>query len=335
LRECTGKVDVVRGLENWTGGEVASSVALGFFDGVHRGHQEIITTAVQYAREHGLKSIVLTFEPHPLSVLQPAAAPLILTPFQEKARLIKRLAADALLVLDFTPSLAALEAKDFVWEVLVRKLKARYVTVGYNYTFGRGGRGTPETLAAWGKELGFEVNRVAPVCVNGEPISSSRIRELLAQGELPKAASFLGRFPAVAGRVVPGARRGHSLGFPTANVELSRGLALPRFGVYAVHTWHRKRCYAGVANIGRVPTFGAGEVRLEVHLFDFHDNLYGKRLRVEFVAFLRPEQAFGSAAELKTQIESDARRAKEILRRLQEMKSSPALFTTTGVCDRI
>lgn len=335
MRECRGKVDVVRGLENWTAGKVASSVALGFFDGVHQGHQKIIATAVQVAREYGLKSIVLTFEPHPLAVLRPAVTPLILTPFQEKARLIKGLGADTLLVLNFTPSLAALEAKDFVREVLVQKLHARYVTVGYNYTFGRGGQGTPEALAAWGRELGFEVRRVPPVCVNGEPVSSSRIRELLAQGELEKAISFLGRFPAIAGRVVPGARRGHSLGFPTANVELGRGLALPRFGVYAVRTWHQKRCYSGVANIGRVPTFGAKEVRLEVHLFDFRDNLYGKRLRVEFVAFLRPEQRFGSAEELKMQMEGDARRAKEVLHRLEEVKSSPALFTTTGVCDRI
>jgi riboflavin kinase/FMN adenylyltransferase len=328
-------VDVVRGLENWTEGKVASSVALGFFDGVHRGHQKIIATAVQAAKEHGLRSLVVTFEPHPLAVLRPAAAPLILTPFQEKARLIKELGADTLLVLNFTPYLAALEAKDFVRNVLVETLSARHVTVGYNYTFGREGQGTPEALAAWGREFGFAVNRIPPVCVNGEPVSSSRIRELLAQGELEKAASFLGRFPAVVGRVVPGARRGRSLGFPTANIELGQGLALPRFGVYAVRTWHQERCYAGVANIGCVPTFGAKEVRLEVHLFDFLGNLYGKHLRVEFIAFLRPEQMFNSTEDLKVQLERDARQAKDILRRLEELKSSPALFTTTGVCDRI
>ncbi|HHY91927.1 MAG TPA: bifunctional riboflavin kinase/FAD synthetase, partial [Firmicutes bacterium] len=243
--------------------------------------------------------------------------------FGEKARLIRRLGVDMLLVLNFTPGLAALEAAAFAREVLAERLQARHVTVGYNYSFGQGGAGTPETLLTWGKELGFAVTVVPPVLVGGEPVSSSAIRDLLAQGETAKAAAFLGRWPSVSGRVVAGARRGRELGFPTANIELPADLALPRFGVYAVKTWQGRRSFPGVANVGRVPTFGGGQVRLEVHCFDFRGNLYGKRLRVELVAFLRPEQVFPSPAELKAQMENDAALARRILS--QEGKSSAAL----------
>lgn len=328
-------VEIVRGIENWAAAEPAGSVALGYFDGVHRGHQRIIAAAVREARREGLKSIVLTFEPHPLAVLKPEAAPPLLTPFDEKARLVRALGVDVLLVLHFTPSLAQMQASSFVRDVLVGNLKVRHVTVGYNYTFGRGGEGTAEALITWGEELGFRVSVVPAVLVGGETVSSSRIRELLAAGELEKATAFLGRLPAVSGRVVHGARRGRSLGFPTANIEVAPGLALPRFGVYAVRAWYRCRPYTGVANIGYVPTFGPGPVRLEVHFFDFREDLYGRRLRIEFVSFLRPEKAFASATDLKAQMEVDAGRAREVLARVAATQGAAALFTTPQVCDRI
>lgn len=323
-------MDIIRGLENWVSREPAGSVALGFFDGVHRGHQQIIATSVQAAKERGLKSVVLTFEPHPLAVLEPEAAPPLLTPFAEKARLIRQLGVDTLLVLPFTPALAALEAALFAREVLAGRLAARHVTVGYNYSFGRGGEGTPAALAAWGRQLGFAVTVVPPVLVAGEAVSSSALRLLIARGDMEKATSFLGRPPAISGRVVTGARRGRGLGFPTANVELKKELVLPRRGVYAVRTWYRRRSFPGVANIGQVPTFGGSRLQLEVHFFDFHGNLYGKRLRVEFISFLRPERTFPSAAELKAQIEADARCARELLSRLAAGKSSPALVYNDG-----
>jgi riboflavin kinase/FMN adenylyltransferase len=329
-------VKIVRGLEKWSQKEPVGSVALGFFDGVHRGHQKIITSCIREARRRGLPSVVLTFEPHPLTVIRPEVAPQLITTFSEKARLIKVLGVDELLVVHFTHTFAALPARDFLNQTLVGTLRAKHVTVGYSYTFGHSGEGNAALLADLGPKLGLSVTVISPVEVEGQVVSSSLIRELLAQGELKQATLLLGRPPAVTGRVVPGAKRGRTLGFPTANIELRAGLALPKLGVYAVRVCYAHRSWPAVANLGRVPTFGGdGPARLEVHFLNFHENIYGERLRVEFIDFLRAEQCFSSTLELRQQVQNDIKRAEEILEKSSSAESDGALFTTTGVCDRI
>ncbi|MGI6128896.1 MAG: bifunctional riboflavin kinase/FAD synthetase [bacterium] len=304
---------VVRGLNNWDTSVLVGSVALGYFDGVHLGHQEIIATTVAKARAQSLQSVVLSFEPHPLKVINPKAAPKLITSFNYKARLLEDLGVDIFLVLSFTPALAQTDALLFACNVLGQALGTKHVTVGYNYTFGYKGEGTPQRLASWGQDLGFAVTVIPPIAIQGESVSSSAIRQLIVQGEITRAAAFLGRWLSIYGCVSHGAGRGRSLGFPTANIMLKEGLLWPRFGVYAVRCWYLGRYLWGVANVGLVPTFGNHTARLEVNFFNFHEDLYGKKLTIELIEFLRPEQKFNHVDDLREQIEIDKEQAWRIL----------------------
>lgn len=300
---------VIQGLANWHLRTSVGSVALGYFDGVHLGHRNIIVTSVQEAHRQSLPSVVLSFEPHPLAVVNPGATPKLLTSFTEKIRLIENLGVDFLLVLPFTAALAATEAFSFARTVLFNALKTEHVTVGYNYTFGHQGHGTPENLVAWSRQLGFQVTVISPVTVEGEAVSSSRIRQLISQGDVASAAAALGRFPSISGHVTHGESRGRSLGFPTANINLNNELLFPRFGVYVVRSWYQGRYLCGVANVGSAPTYGNHAARLEVNFFDFQEDLYGKALCVELLSFIRPERKFPSSEDLRDQIEADKQEA--------------------------
>lgn len=305
---------VVQGLENWFTKTPVGSIALGYFDGVHIGHRNIILTTVQMAHQKSLPSVVLSFEPHPLSIINPNAAPKLITSFNEKTKLIENLGVDFFLILPFTTTLATTDAFTFARKVLSDTLKTQHVTVGYNYTFGHKGNGSPEKLTAWSQALGFQVTVVSPVTVNGKTVSSSRIRRLISQGQITDAAAALGRWPSISGHVTHGAARGHSLGFPTANIMLDeKTFVLPRFGVYAVRSCYQGRHLYGVANVGIVPTYDNHTSRLEVHFFDFHEDLYGKPLCIELISFLRSERKFASANELKNQIAADKQEALRIL----------------------
>jgi riboflavin kinase/FMN adenylyltransferase len=300
---------IVTGLDNWPLKSAVGSVALGFFDGVHLGHQSIIIDTVKKAQQQSLPSVVLSFAAHPLTVIKPAMAPKVLTPIREKTLLIESLGVDILLLLPFTNSFATLEARVFTHLVLVQKLKAKHITIGYNYDFGYRRQGTPEKLLAWGKELGYNVTIIPPITYDGMIISSSRIRRLISQGEVGKAAAILGRCPTISGKVVRGAGRGHLLGFPTANIDLDADLLKPRFGVYAVRSRYRGKYLYGLANMGLAPTYDDSTVRFEVYYFDFDENLYGEYLRVELMAFLRPEKKFHSSKELIQQMKADKKKA--------------------------
>jgi riboflavin kinase/FMN adenylyltransferase len=296
-----------------------TAVALGNFDGVHRGHRAVIAAAQEQARALGKPSAVLTFEPHPRSQLGPAAAPFRLTPFRPKARLIEALGVGALFVIHFDEAFSHRSAEEFVEEVLVAGLGVRHVVVGYDFVFGHNRAGGAELLRRLGATHGFGVTEMQPVT---DPVggahSSTRIRALLQEGRPDKAAEALGHAWEIEGRVEHGDKRGRTIGFPTANLELGEYLR-PRFGVYAVRAGidqgERTRWVGGVANLGSRPTVGGVVERLEVHLFDIDEDLYGRHLRVQMLHFLRPEQRFASFEALKVQIEADSAAARAFLAR--------------------
>jgi riboflavin kinase/FMN adenylyltransferase len=287
-------------------------VTLGNFDGVHRGHQEILRRLVSRAREGNGAALALTFQPHPAEILTPQHAPLLLTDWRARVERIAAAGIEAVIVQRFTRAFSEISAEDFVRRLLVDGLGARAVVVGHRVRFGYGRRGDADLLRALGSACGFDVEVVGPVEVAGILPSSSAIRRAISEGDLAQASSLLGYAPAVAGRVVHGRHRGHTLGFPTANLRI-RGLVLPPDGVYAVHVGWRDRNLGGVANLGFNPTFQENERSLEVHLFDFHDDVYGQRLEVRFVQKLRGEVKFPNPQALIDQISHDVEAARRVL----------------------
>lgn len=297
-----------------------SAVAVGNFDGMHAGHRVVVTEAGRIAGAFGMPWAVLTFEPHPRRFFQPAAPPFRLTPLRVKAREIAGLGVDHMVVLRFDRRLCELAAESFVTDVLVNGLGARHVVSGHDFAFGHKRRGDCQLLLAMGRRLGFDFTAVHPVGDDkATPYSSTRVRRALEEGDPRTAARLLGRPFEIEGRVVPGDGRGRTIGFPTANVKLGDVLC-PKHGVYAVRVTVEDGCAAngrrwrdGVANLGIRPMFALPKPLLEVYVFDFQGDLYGKRLRVGFVEYLRPEMTFDGVAELRAQIERDGREARRVL----------------------
>jgi riboflavin kinase/FMN adenylyltransferase len=298
-------------------------VALGNFDGVHLGHRAVIeatkTIAAEVAGRMGTKppTAVLTFEPHPRMVFQQEPPPFRLTPFRIKARQIEALGIDALFVLRFDRVFSLTSAEAFVDDILIRDLGVAHVVTGYDFVFGNRRRGNAALLHDMSARGGFGFTEISPVASPHSTVySSTAIRELLIAGKPRDAALLLGRPWEIEGHVQQGDQRGRTIGFPTANLRLGTYLQ-PALGVYAVRAGidrgERTAWHDGVANLGRRPTFGGTEARLEVHLFDFAGDLYGRHLRVELVEFLRPEQRFAGIEALTAQIVRDAARARELL----------------------
>ena len=294
-----------------------AAVAIGNFDGVHPGHQTVIHEAGLIAGDMCRPWTVLTFEPHPRAFFTPGSEPFRLTPFRSKARRIAELGADLLIVQRFDKAFSSLPAEDFVNTVLVDGLGAGHVVSGYDFVFGHKRGGNCELLLAMGAKKGFGFTAVnAQTDSSGEAYSSTRVRERLGDADPRGAAAILGRDFEIEGRVARGEARGKSIGFPTANIPLGAYLR-PALGVYAVRAAIEQEngeiWLDGVANIGVRPTFGGAGVVLEVFLFDFDDDLYGKRLRVRLVDFLRPEKKFDGVDDLKAQIAQDSAKAQKIL----------------------
>lgn len=293
--------------------------ALGNFDGFHRGHQVVVGEAGRLAREMGLPLTVITTEPHPRRFFRPNDPPFRLTPFRERAWLLAHFGVDILGSLVFDRSLASMPPQDFVLDCLVAGFEALHVVVGFDYRFGRGRAGGVDMLRWMGEMEGFGVTVMEPVRISargGEAVicSSSEVRDLLRSGAPRAAADILGHWWAVSGHVIAGDRRGHALGYPTANLALGEALH-PRYGIYAVRVMveHEERVRDAVASFGRRPTFDNGDPLLEVHLFDFEGDLYDRHLRVEFVDFLRPEERFGSVESLQLQMARDCDEARRRL----------------------
>jgi riboflavin kinase/FMN adenylyltransferase len=287
-------------------------VALGTFDGVHRGHRAILGTAVERGRTLGLPALACTFDPHPMEVLQPGRAPGVITSLDDRLASIAETGIDGSVVIAFTADTAAIEPETFVADVLVSHLRAREVVVGFNHTFGRGARGNTEMLAKLGERLGYRTHVVPPYTVDGIPVSSTAIRAALAAGDVEHAAIFLGRPYAVVGNIVTGAARGRTLGFPTANVHADQPV-LVKPGVYACRAEVDGVTFGGVVNVGVRPTFGESVLAVEAHLFDFTGDIYGHRMRVSFVSRVRDERRFASIDALREQIAIDSAEARRRL----------------------
>jgi len=305
-------MQIVEGYGNVPPAARGAVLAIGNFDGVHRGHQALIAAAVKEARARGAPAGALIFEPHPRELFHPEEPHFHLTPMPQKLAVFEQLGLDLAVVLPFNRELASLSADDFIARVLVNGLRARHVVIGHDFFFGKGRSGTPETMREAAQRSGFGLTVVAPVAEEGEVFSSSAIRLRLAQGDVKVAAAMLGRWWRVGGWVVGGAKRGVGLGFPTANVPLPRGTALGH-GIYAVRACVEGKRYDGAAYLGTRPTYDNGMPVLEVFLFSFEGDLYGRDIEVEFIDFVRGDRKFASSEELVAQMQADCARAAEIL----------------------
>ncbi len=290
----------------------AATVAIGNFDGVHRGHKAVIAAALARARALGKTSAALTFEPHPRAFFNPDEPLFRLTPEAAKLRLLAATGLDGAIVLTFNAELAKLSAEDVVQRVLVDRFAISGAAIGFNFYFGANRAGAPDLLQTQGKQHGFAVDIVPPLLDRGRPVSSGPIRAALAAGRPDEAAEFLGYPWFISGPVIHGDKRGRELGFPTANLRLDPACAL-RHGIYAVRAAVAGRRYNGVASFGRRPMFDTGAVLLEIFLFDFSGDLYGANIDVAFIAWLREEAVFASAKDLIRQMQEDSRLAREAL----------------------
>jgi len=286
-------------------------LTIGAFDGVHRGHEYLIRQLVKIAHESGRLAGLITFHPHPDVVLT-RRPPLYLTTPGEKVALLERLHLDLVTILRFDREMARTPAADFV-SVLCRHLHMVELWVGRDFALGKNREGDIPALRRLGSELGFTVHVVEPVPGDGDPISSTRIRKLLCQGDVREAARLLGRYPSLAGRVVAGTKRGHRLIVPTANLQVRAERAIPADGVYAAYVVLGDVRYPAVANIGCRPSFEDHTRTVETHILNFDEDIYGYDLVVEFVERLRPERRFASVEELVTQIHEDIRVTRELL----------------------
>ena len=289
-------------------------VAIGNFDGVHRGHRAVIATALERARWLGKPAAALTFEPHPRAFFNRNEKLFRLTDASTKLRLLAGTGLDGAIVLTFDAALASLTAEQFVRLILVERFAVSGAVIGFNFHFGMSRGGSPDFLTAEGKKCGFAVDVVPPFEDHGRPVASGPIRAALAAGKVDAAAEFLGYPWFVNGEVIHGDKRGRELGFPTANLSLDASCGL-RHGIYAVRAEIGGRRYDGVASFGRRPMFDTGAVLLEVFLFDFAGDIYGQRIDVAFIAWLRPEEVFASVDELIRQMQDDVRGARAALAR--------------------
>jgi riboflavin kinase/FMN adenylyltransferase len=290
-------------------------ITVGTFDGVHRGHRDVVERLVARARALKVPSVLVTFDPHPLEIVNPAAAPLLLTTHDEKLEVLAETGIDYMAVVPFTPNLALYSAEAFVELVLRRCFRMRELLIGYDHGFGRQRAGNVNVLRTLGERDGFRVEVVDAVSTaEGQSVSSTSIRRAIAGGDLARAAESLGRPYSVSGKVIPGAQRGRTIGFPTINLgpPPPRKL-LPPEGVYAVRVQTPRGPRGGMMNLGPRPTFGDAATSLEAHLFDAAGDFYGAQVRIDFVERLRETRKFASVEELKTQLAQDERDAKNAL----------------------
>src|SRR5262245_56148635 len=315
-------MQVLHGTDEVPASARSAALAIGNFDGVHRGHQALLEVAHDQAAKLRRSAGVILFEPHPREFFQPERPHFRLTPLPLKLELLQRFGADLAVVLRFDAALAALSAEAFIHRVLVEKLAAAHVVIGYDFRFGKGRGGDPATLERAGAARGFGVTVVPQVAEAGEVFSSGAIRAELAQGDVQGAAQILGWWWRVEGTVTGGAKRGTGLGFPTANLALAPGTALAH-GIYAVRVHVGDARHEAAAYLGTRPIFDDGAPVLEVFLFDFDGDLYGRHIAVEDIDFIRGDRRFGGIEELRTQMDRDCDRAREILR---HAPAEPAIY---------
>ncbi len=287
-------------------------LTIGNFDGVHRGHLALFEKVKERARHIDGRSVVMTFEPHPMKIMMPGKGPRLITPTQQKLGLIQKAGIDVIVCIPFTREFASISAGDFVKEILIDKIGIKEIVVGYDYSFGHKREGDIEHLQNAGNRFGFVVHVVGPVRVKNTLVSSTSIRNLIQEGKLAEAKKLLGRDYQICGTVIRGKDRGgRLLGFPTANLELIDELT-PKAGVYAVKVLIEDDVYDGLTNIGYNPTFGNGQFSVETHILNFSGDLVGNTIRVDFIERLRDEKTFNSAKDLAAQIKRDILAAKQL-----------------------
>jgi len=287
-------------------------LTIGVFDGVHAGHRYLLEKLQHRAAEKNLLSGVVTFSPHPQSVLHPHNQLPWLSNLEDRVRTFQELGVNIVAVLTFTPKVAQLGAREFM-SLVKKQLRMRGIMVGPDFSLGRGREGNIDLLRALGCEMEFSVEVIPSYTINGEVVSSTLIRRLLAQGDMRKVARLMRRYFQLGGKVITSDKRGRVLGFPTANLDIRPQQALPGNGIYATIAQIDGKQFSSATNIGIRPTFGEGEKTVETHLLNYKGDLYGKDMRLEFVQKLRDEQRFPSSEELKTQIEKDVREVEAIL----------------------
>ncbi|MFD0988339.1 bifunctional riboflavin kinase/FAD synthetase [Methyloligella solikamskensis] len=306
-------MDVIRGWQNVPASAKGAVLAIGNFDGVHRGHQMVLRRAMEIAKAEGRQAGTILFEPHPVEYFAPEKPFFRLTPLDVKLELLEELGLDQAVVLDFDAELCALTAQEFAEQVISEGIGAHHIVVGYDFKYGKGRGGSTEDLKRMGEELGFGVSVVDPVSGGGSTYSSSRARDHLRRGELREAGETLGYWWRVRGAVEAGAGRGKGLGFPTVNLELRPGQALAH-GIYAVRVVVDDKTYAAAGYLGERPTFGAGPPIFEAFLFDFEGDLYGKDIEIVFVEHIREDETFETPEALAEQMDRDCRKIEQILR---------------------
>lgn len=289
-----------------------SVVSFGVFDGLHLGHQAVIHRVVRDATDRNLSSAVLAFYPHPMEFLAPERCPPILTPRQKRLELLEELGVDIAISVRFDSYLAEMSPSTFVQDVLIGKLRARQVTVGYACQFGKNRAGNAEVLQTLGAEYKFNVTIMPPTLVEEMPVHSTRVREAVVQGELELAAQLLERRHSIIGKIVRGDSRGRQLGYPTANIHAENQIFPPN-GVYAVQAKLGERLYGGILNMGMRPTFDGVKFQIEAHLFNFNENVYGKEIEIFFIKNIRDERQFPDVESLVEQIGQDVKIAHGIL----------------------
>ena len=287
-------------------------LTIGVFDGVHAGHRYLLRQLQERAVRKSLLSGVVTFDPHPQSVLHPRSQLPWLTSLEDRVGTFKKLGVNIVSVLTFTPKVAQLSAREFI-ALIKKSLSMRGILVGPDFALGKGKEGNIDLLRSLGCEMGFSVNVIPPFKINGEIVSSTLIRRALAEGDMRKVTKFMERHFYLEGEVITSEKRGRVLGFPTANLDIKPQQALPGNGIYATIAQVEGRHFPSATNVGIRPTFGIGEEMVETHLLNYKGNLYGKNMRVEFVQKVRDEQRFPSSEELKKQIEKDIREVEAIL----------------------
>lgn len=294
--------------------------AIGNFDGCHIGHQELIKTTIQIAKSKGLKSAVVTFDPHPscyFASKRGTAFPLMLSTTEQKIQDLKSFGIDEVIVASFDEHLASLEPEEFI-ELLVKQYQVLHVVTGYNFFFGKMRKGSPETLRVHGAKIGMSYTQIQQITYENLVVSSSTIRELLIKARVRSAQKLLGRPFSLTGIVEHGDKTASKiLNLPTANVYLNDTLALPKLGVYAGAVEFENNSYKSIISLGNRPTLNMGKVTLEAHIFDFNQNIYGKEVKVKFLEFIRPERKYDSLEQLKFEIRQDISSAKYVLQNLK------------------
>ncbi|MFP3983790.1 MAG: bifunctional riboflavin kinase/FAD synthetase [Desulfurivibrionaceae bacterium] len=289
-------------------------VTIGNFDGVHVGHQILFSEVVSRAYKEKGTGVAVTFNPHPLKVVRPDIGLKLISTCDQKRELIEMAGLDILIILPFTRQLAEIPAEKFIDDILIKTIGVQQLIVGYDYALGKGRKGDISFLKEQGRRKGFPVTVVEPFYVDGILASSTKVRELVTAGEMQKVKKILGRYYQIRGQVKQGKQRGGPLlGFPTANLEIDSDDLCPRHGVYVTQVVYKGKCYGGVLNIGYNPTFSEDKISAETHIFDFDQDIYGQDLKINLLAFLRPEKKFSGPEELAKQITEDVAQAKKIL----------------------